>query len=210
MYRNNWRKSDTTYMQWVVLSDGRERYEYHKNEEITILVVDFFNPLTLSLKKKDNEEQCTLYRCEINWRRERDAETFTPDGVRIGQGERIWLEIDKHLLKYNPNYQRVFFEQLLKRSRVINNLESRLMVRPLNKKCGRYMGGVRLQQSSGSFKKYFNLDIGEAAHDSPEAQQERKEYLESLKREAQRIGEGNRERMKYVQDKISGVRGEHK
>ncbi len=161
----------------------------------------FYDTTKLIVKGKNiNFPNSNVYDCAVSWYSQDDCQIFDNKlGKFVNQRSEdfksILAQIDLHLLETDPIYKKIVMESLLNESRVKRYLDAGMMTpeeiakakesgnTSINE-CGKYIGGVSGKESD--YEKFFDIGIGEKAHNIPEmvaARKVVKERREKIRQE---------------------------
>lgn len=116
--------------------------------------------------------------CMISWYGQQDCVRLDSKGNDMGRRgafKNVLAQIDIGLLQNDEEYALMLMKGLMNQKRVEQYLQNGLEEAP-NRPCGNYIGGVR--QSRNGYEKFFNLNLGEAAHNMPQMIQRRQRFKE--------------------------------
>ena len=180
--------------------DGRLQVDFKENNpnfaqgyDITRLIIDG-RPLNLAGKP--------VHECLVSWYDETDTIRIDPNTrkeiSRRTAYQKVLAEIDVNLLQIDPNYCNAVMKDLLNRRRVTEYLNAGLKDNP-EKICGNYVGGI--EKTERGYGKYFDGEVGKAAHYS--------EYMQKIRRELKEQREANRQReINERKEKIARLQSE--
>lgn len=166
------------------------------------------------LPEQTNRGIQPLYHAKVSWYNENDAVCFDKDGKDMGRREAytdVVLGVDlARINRKDMEYCKVLFKGLLDHARVEQYRYTGMLVDPAHTedarskkaKCGNYIGHVA-PTKNGGYTKYFNGDVGERIHESPEMVEKRKKFYERLLESLNREDEDDRQEIMKLQKKIS-------
>lgn len=173
-----------------------KRAEFRQFYDTTRLIID--NEIT-------NMGETPIKQCRVSWYEKDGAIMFDRNGKDISrraQYKDILADIDIRLLQTDSNYCTAVMKNLLNRTRVEKYMQDGLKEQP-DVMCGNYVGGIKLIENQ--YKKYFDIQVGKASHNSLEMMNRRKRYRESQEIAKQQQIRERQEKIQKLQSEIDDL-----
>lgn len=189
---------------YTQLQDGGIQIEFEENDSRISLGQDYDITRLIIYDKNVLLANHLLSECYVSWYGRDDVQFVDPkldQQTRKNQFKQVLAEIDLEQIKSNPEYLKMLIRGLMKESRVEEYLDKGLQDNP-DRPCGIYIGGVK--ETNNGYGKFFDQDVGYAAHNTPEMLRKRENYKTKIEAEKRaRIERINKEISKLQEERDS-------